>query len=224
MKYLIFDAGPIISLTMNGLLGVLEKLKENFDGEFILTPNVKREVVDRPMKIKKYQWEAIQVRDLIDRGVLKYCSDFISIEKLDRETKKISKIANSFLSSSKTGEKIKLIHEGEAACLAFASLCKCESVIVIDERTTRLLTESPANLKKLMERKLHFPLKTDNSKLAEFKKFKFIRSSELIYVAYKKGLIPYKKDKNTLDAILYSLKFKGTAISNEEIEEMKRLA
>ena len=54
MKYLIFDAGPIISLTMNGLLPILEKLKKVFDGEFILTPSVKSEVIDRPMRIKKY--------------------------------------------------------------------------------------------------------------------------------------------------------------------------
>jgi len=224
MKYLIFDAGPIISLTMNGLLGVVEKLKQNFDGEFILTPNVKREVVDRPLKIKKYKWEALQVKDLIDRKIFRYSTDFIPVEKLDNETKRITKIANSYLFSTKTGEKINLIHEGEAACLAFASLCKCENVIVIDERTTRMLTESPKNLRKMMERKLHFPLKSDNSKLSEFKKFKFIRSTELIYIAYKKGLLLIKSNKETLDSILYSLKFKGTAISTEEIEEIKKRA
>ena len=32
MKYLIFDAGPIISLTMNGMLPIIEKLKGVFDG------------------------------------------------------------------------------------------------------------------------------------------------------------------------------------------------
>ena len=31
------------------------------------------------------------------------------------------------------------------------------------------------------------------------------------------------KDKNILDAVLYALKFKGAAISSEEIEEIKRL-
>ena len=54
MKYLILDAGPIISLTMNGLLWVLEKLKQDFDGEFIITPEIKQEVIDNPFRIKRF--------------------------------------------------------------------------------------------------------------------------------------------------------------------------
>ena len=47
MKYLIFDAGPIISMTMNGLLPLIEKLKNECGGcEFVLTPAVKKEVID----------------------------------------------------------------------------------------------------------------------------------------------------------------------------------
>ena len=43
-----------------------------------------------------------------------------------------------------------------------------------------------------------------------------------MYVAYKKDLIRWKQ-KNILDALLYSLKFKGCAISNEEINEIKKI-
>jgi hypothetical protein len=32
-----------------------------------------------------------------------------------------------------------------------------------------------------------------------------------------------KKDKETLDALLYSLKFRGAAISSREIEKMKEM-
>jgi predicted nucleic acid-binding protein len=223
MKYLIFDAGPIISLTMNGMLPILEKLKEIFHGEFILTPQVKREIVDRPMKIKKYKLEAIRVKDMIDRGVFKISSDFVPNHKLDQETKRIIKITNGVLRTAQTGEKIKIIQEGEAACLAFSNLCKCDSVIVVDERTTRLLTEAPQNLEKLMEKKLHTPLKAELSLLKDLKHFKFIRSPELLYIAYKKGLFSIKKSKDLLDALLYGVKFKGAAISSQEIEDMKRL-
>ena len=224
MKYVIFDTGPLISLTMNGLLPVLEKLKENFNGEFIITPSVKQEVIDRPMKIKKYKFEAIKIKNLVDRKILKYSSDFISNNVLEKETKKIMKLGNGVLRSQKNGEKISIIHEGEASCIAFARLCKCENVIIIDERSTRLLAESPQNLKKLIARKVHTKISMENSLASEFKEFKFIRSPELMFVAYKKNLIPLKKDKQTLDAILYSLKFKGAAISSKEIEEMKQLA
>jgi len=222
MKYLIFDAGPIISLTMNGMLPVIEKL-EVFDGEFILTPYVKNEVVDRPMKIKKFELEAIQVKDLIDRGIFKMSGDVVSNQKLDGEVKRILKIVNGVLRTAQTGEKIKILHKGEAACLAFSNLCGAENVIVVDERTTRLLTEAPQNLKKMMEKKLHTPLKVELPLLDELGKFKFIRSAELLFIAYKKNLFRIKKNKNLLDALLYGVKFKGAAISSQEIEEMKKL-
>jgi len=223
MKYLIFDAGPIISLTMNGMLPIIEKLKSVFNGEFILTPHVKHEVVDRPMKIKKYKLEAIRVQDMIERGIFKMSGDIVPDNELEREIKRLLKVTNGVLRTTQTGEKIKLIHKGEAACLAFANLCGCDNVIVIDERTTRMLTESPQNLEKMMEKKLHTPLKAELSLLNELKNFKFIRSAELLFIAYKKGLIPIKKSKDLLDALLYGVKFKGAAISRSEIEEMKKL-
>ena len=223
MKYLIFDAGPIISLTMNGMLPIIEKLKKKFNGEFILTPQVRNEVVDKPMKIKKYKLEAIQVKDMIDRGIFKMSTEIVPSQKLEMEIKRILKITNGILRTVQTGEKIKIIHDGEAACLAFSNLCGADNVIVIDERTTRMLTEAPQNLEKMMERKLHTPLKAELSSLNELKNFKFIRSAELLFIAYKKDLIPIKKSRDLLDALLYGVKFKGPAISSVEIEEMKKL-
>lgn len=223
MKYLIFDAGPIISLTMNGMLPILEKLKENFDGEFVLTPAVKKEVVDRPMRIKKFKLEALQVQGMIDRGVFKMSGDFVSNQKLSSEMRKIMESANGVLRVTSTREKIKIIHNGEAACLAFANLCGCDNAIVIDERTTRMLTEAPGDLEAMMERKLHTPLDSDFEKIKRWGKFKFIRSAELLFIAFKKDLVGVKKSKDLLDALLYGTKFKGCAISSVEIEDMKKL-
>lgn len=224
-KYLIFDAGPIISLTMNGLLPVLEKLKENFNGEFIITPEVKREVIDKPLKIKKYQLEAVRVQNLIKKGIFTLSSKLISNNKLQRETKQLLQIANSTLVADQRmgNEKINLIQDGEASCLAFSKLCKCENVIVADERTIRMLTEAPEKLKEVMEKKLHTKISINHQNLKYLKNFKFIRSAELLYVAYKKDLIGLKKDKTLLDALLYAVKYKGSAISSKEIEEIKSL-
>ena len=222
-KFLIFDAGPIISLTMNGLLPVLEKLKQNFDGEFIITPSVKKESVDRPLKIKKYSLEGVKVQNLIDKKVLVSSSDFVPNSALNRETKRILRVVNSSFRDDKINEKINLIQQGEAECLAFSNLCKCDNVIVIDERTTRMLTEAPDKLEHLMEKKLHTSIHADLDSLKELSEFKFIRSAELLYVAYKKDLIGLKKDKTLLDALLYGVKFKGAAISSREIEKIKKL-
>lgn len=223
MKYLIFDAGPIISLTMNGMLPILKKLKKIFNGEFILTPAVKKEVVDRPMKIKKFKLEAIQVRNIIEQGVFKISTDIISQQKLEKEMNRILKIANSILRTTHGKKKIKIIQEGEASCLAFSNLCEAENVIVIDERTTRMLTEIPAEFEKIMENKLHISLDAEPNLLKQLKNFKFIRSSELLFIAYKKNLIEIEKTQDLLDALLYGTKFKGCAISSNEIEEMKKL-
>ncbi|MFH0711531.1 MAG: hypothetical protein V1889_00205 [archaeon] len=224
MKYLIFDAGPIISLTMNGMLPVIEKLKLIFGGEFILTPRIKGEVIDKPMGIKKFKLEAIQVEDLISRGIFKMATDFVAPQKLNRETKRILKIVNGILRVTATGEKIKIVHDGEAECLAFANLCGDENVVVIDERTTRMLVEAPGDLERMMERKLHMPLDANLKLLDNLKNVKFIRSAELVYIAWKKGLVSFGKSKDLLDALLYGVKFKGCAISSNEIDEIVRFA
>jgi len=221
-KYIIFDAGPLISLSMNGLLYILEELKKECDCEFLITPQVKKELIDKPLKIKKFELEAIKIKSLMEKNVLHPSSRIFSDSKLASETRKILESANSCLTAD--SKNITLIQEGEASCLALAKLCNCENLLVIDERTTRLLAESPEALQKMMERKLYTKINVKSSCTSAFKKFKIIRSSELLYIAYKKNLLGLGKEKAVLDAILYASKFHGTAISSEEIEDIKKLA
>jgi hypothetical protein len=223
MKYIIFDAGPIISLTMNGLLPILEKLKKEFDGDFIVTPSVKKEIIDKPLKIKKFKLEAMQVRELFAKGILTPSSKVIPNSTLHKEESRILKQANNALKSSRTHQRIQLIQSGEASCMAFSNLCNAENVIVIDERTTRIMIEAPENLKGLLERKLGTQIVEVSDSLSKFKHQKFIRSPELIYIAYEKGFLQ-EKTKEFLDAILFALKMKGSAISLKEIEEIKKLS
>lgn len=220
MKFAIFDAGPLISLTLSGMLGVLEKLKKE-GVEFILTPQVKREVIERAMSIKKYKLEAVKISRLLEKGILKESSAFVKDQELAKETTNCLNLSRRIIRSGR--EKIVLIQEGEASCLAFSKLCKQENVIIIDERTTRLISESVENLRTVMERKSHTKLQVDKKGLDYFKDFRYIRSSELIFWAFKRDLIDLKKDEETLDALLFSLKFRGAAISSREIEEMKKM-
>ena len=224
MKVIIFDSSSIISLAMNGLLDELKELKKIFKGEFLITKEVKQEVVDNPIKTKKYELEAIKIDSLIKEGY------FILPEKININEKKVSELTFKFLEIANTmfvgnGQKIKLIQDGEASCLALSKILNekgIENVLAIDERTTRILIEKPENLHELLEKKLHVKIKLKESNFNFFKEFKVIRSTEIIYVAYKKGLINLK-NKNLLDALLYALKFKGCAISEQEIEEIKSL-
>ena len=99
-----------------------------------------------------------------------------------------------------------------------------ENILAIDERTTRMIIEKPENLKNLLEKKMHTRIKIRKESFDLFKGFKIIRSTEIMYIAYKKGFIKIKDGNLVLDAVLYGLKFKGCSISHDEIEEIKRIA
>lgn len=222
IKNLVFDSGPLISLTMNGLLFVLEELKDKFpETNFIITPQVKKETIDKAFTVKKYALEAVKLQTLIDKNILTLATEEVSKQKLEKETQNFLNLANSCFKAE--GRNLSLIQLGEASCLAFANLIEEESLIVTDERTARLYTESPENLKIILERKLHSTIGSNQKNLREFRGFSFIRSSELLVVAYENDLFEYKKDKTLLDALLYSVKYSGTSISTKEIEEIKSL-
>ena len=224
MKFIIFDSSTIISLAMNGLLDKLEKLKKEFDGKFLITKEVYYEVVERPVTIKRFEFEAVMVKRLVENKTLEF-HERISVKSRDvsNKTKEILDVANRIFFSNK--KEINLIASGEASCLALSKILndkRIENVVAVDERTTRLLGEKPENLKKIMEGKLHTKLDARKKNYDYFKGMKFIRSSELMYVAYKKGIFEIN-DKLLLDALLYALKFKGCSISDEEISEIKGL-
>ncbi|KHO51294.1 MAG: hypothetical protein QT04_C0044G0003 [archaeon GW2011_AR11] len=58
MKALVFDSGPIISLTLNGLLWMLRPLKQRFKGDFCITKAVYGEIISYPLHTKKFKLEA----------------------------------------------------------------------------------------------------------------------------------------------------------------------
>lgn len=224
MKVVIFDSGTLINLSMNGLLYVLEDLKKVFDGKFVITQSVKQETVDHPLTIQRFELGALQIQDLLDKKVLELPLALgINEREMQAEVIKMKDLANHYLRMR--GQWIAIVSEAEVSCIALSTqLMKkgIENMIAIDERTMRMLGENPQNLGKLMSEKLHQPVELVNHNFSAFAPYKFIRSAELVYVAYKKGLIPLK-GKKVLEALLYATKFKGCAISFEEIEELKRL-
>ena len=223
-KAIIFDSSTLISFVMNGLLDEFKKLKEIFNGEFLIPHEVKYEVIDRPINIKRFELEALELKSLLDNKILKLPEDFgIKEELISRKTSEMLKKANSIFYGN--GRYIHLIDSGETACLVLSKILserKIKNVIAVDERTTRMLFEKPENLRKLLERKIHIKIIRKNKDLPLFKDFKFIRSSELIYIAYEKGLINLK-GKKVLDSLLYAMKFKGCAISEDEIREAESI-
>ncbi len=223
-KAIIFDSGSLISLSMAGLFDELVGLKKIFKGKFLITKEIKGEIIDKPMNIKKFELEAIRLKELLDVGILEMPSSLkIDDKEITRRTYEILQIANTTFKGR--DRDIHLIDLGESSGLALSQILTEQgitNVLAVDERTTRMLCEKPENLRKLMEGKLHTSIIAKKENYKYFENFQFIRSTELMYVAYKKGLVE-SKDPKLLDALLYALKFKGAAISDEEISEIKRM-
>lgn len=221
-KAIIFDSSTIITLNMIDMLGLLAKLKSKFNGEFLIPHDVYKEIVNVPIEIKKYELRALLVKKIILDGILEVVGD----KKIEKNTSKVLYYANNLYSLEKN--PIKIIHRGEASCIALYDELKIENknkVIAMDERTTRMLLENPINLKKLLERKLHkeVEVKEEASRYFTKKNIRIIRSSEILYFGFIKNMINLINGKRKiLDALLYGAKFYGCSISEKEINELKK--
>ncbi len=231
-RCLVFDSGPIISMATSNLLSTLEKLKQSFNGSFVLPESVKHELVDEPLKTKRFMFEALQVQRLISLGVFEVLED----SDMKSLTLEILHLANDSFSAK--GKPIQIVHYAEIASVAAAKLLDA-SALVIDERITRELVEHPRHLASLMDKRLHTTVHVNDSSLALLEKYtsslKIIRSVELASIAFSKGMLdryvaegeerifPDVK-KKLLESILWDLKLNGCAISSNEIEQLLTLA
>jgi hypothetical protein len=209
---------------MSGLLYILKKLKQNFDGKFIITKQVKEEIVESPMQIKKYELEAMGIQQLINDKILESPSALgIDENEINSETSRFMEIANNMYTAR--GERMKIVSKAECSCVALSIILtkrKQDNLLIIDERTIRMLLENPENLRELYEKKLHTDVKM-NYKRATDLNCRIIRSSEIVYIADKKGVVEISDGKQLLDALLYSVKYRGCSISREEIEDLKEM-
>jgi predicted nucleic acid-binding protein len=226
MKTIVFDAGPIISLALNGLLYVLKDLKRDFDGVFALPHQARKELIDNPYHKRRFQFEALQILELIRDKTLKV----YNVASVKKKSQQLLMLANSIYSAH--GNKIQLVHGGEIEAIGLALQLGAHA-IVIDERTTRYLLEKPAALHRRLERKLHTKVSIDKKKLAKFKAetrgIKVLRSTELVMVAFEKGLLNRYKpnwvnaDKAVIESVLWALKMRGCAISDDELFQLVKM-
>lgn len=226
MKVMVFDTGPIISLTTNNLLGLLTNLKESYKGSFYITDSIRRELIERPLDTKKFKFEALQVLRCINSGVL----EVYSSEELRKGTFHLVDLANKSFSAK--GKFIQIVHFAEMSGVAASVINKAEA-FVVDERNTRLLIEDPMRLKEILGKRLHTDIAVNKNNLDEFRKLtkevKLIRSVELVSVAYELGLldkylvnIPDPK-RTLLEAVLWGVKLNGCSVSENEIEDIVRM-
>lgn len=221
MVRIIFDSSTLISCSSSCLIKVLKELALKGNLEIIIPPGVEKESIKNPLKVRRFKLSALRVKSGIDEG-------WIKVEKINNETRKkineMKRTANLVFSSGK--ESIEILHKGESEILGLA-LQTGAKAIAMDERTIRMLIEDPRTLKTLLEYRYEHKIKLSmhkdylNEFLALIPDLKIIRSSELIALAYEEGFLEKElvRDKETLEAALYSLKYAGCAVSEEEIEK-----
>lgn len=224
---LVFDTGPIISLTINNLLWLLEPLKKAFNGNFYITRGVYDELITRPLETKKYKFEALQVLPYISRGTLTHLADD---ELIQNKTNQLLELMNKCFLVNNT--PLKIVHYAEIETVATALLLG-HNTVVIDERTTRKYIEDPFSLKKTLERKLGNKVTVDRYCLKQVKneieKLKVIRSFELVIMAYELGLLDRyilneerklisDLDHAVLEGALWGIKLNGCSVREEDIK------
>ncbi|MBI3033341.1 hypothetical protein HYY69_07740 [Candidatus Woesearchaeota archaeon] len=231
VRALVFDTGPIISLTINNLLWLLEPLKERFRGAFYITPHVYEELIDRPLETKRYKFEALQVLPIISRGII----DTISEPEMKQKTEYLLNLMNTCFYIDTIA--LTLVHFAEIETLACALITGAETV-VIDERTARKFIEDPFSLQKTLEKKLQKKITMNTPCLQkvqqELKGLQVIRSFDLIMIAYELGLLDRyildeeknvikNLDKAVLEGALWGVKLNGCSARDDEIEQAVRL-
>lgn len=231
MRAMVFDSSTLISLSTNSLLWTLPLLKKKFNGEMFITESVKNEVINVPLKSKRFKLEAMQLLSLIADGTIKiYKSD-----ELRLKSQRILDIMNATYIAR--DHYIKIVQKAEVESLILAAMLDC--AFVVDERTIRLFVEDYKSLANIFSEKLHDEIKISEKNLGlfmkEVHKVPIIRSVELMVIAYKQGIMnTYLNPDETkiinidlrrtlLDGILWGLRLRGCSVSSNEINEILAL-
>jgi len=208
---LVFDTGPLISLSKTCLLGVLDHI----DADFLITPAVYREIYLHPVRKKMYAWSARLIENYIGRKIKirgLSAAELSLVEELDS-------LLNSAFYTSRG--PLKILHPGELEAAVLSS--RTDKILIMDERTLRLVIEDPDLLRSRLARKIHGWVKVDRHRLEDgrqiIKDLFVVRSADLVAYAYEKGFLRWmKNDREALRSALYALKYGGCALSEGEIE------
>jgi predicted nucleic acid-binding protein len=219
MNNIVFDSSAIISISEKCFIAILEKLAKNSNASFLIPQAVNYEIVEHPLQIRRFELNAIRIKKAVEKG-------WIKVMPRDQETQRqMQKLLETANNAFFIGDKpITLIQEGEAEALALAKEIGAK-IVVIDERTARMILEDPMRLKERLSRGIDKEIKADNNKLSEIKKMlsgiEIVRSCELIALAFEKGYFENElsQSNQAIEAALFALRYSGCAVSEQEITE-----
>ncbi len=220
-KNIVCDSSGLISLADTGNLGVLKFLSAQ-GISFYITPGVKSEITTRPMSIKKYALSAIRLQKCIDDGVLR----LLASVTLHEQTQRILKAANSMMYAG--SKPLELLQLGEAECLSIFASASAH-MLLVDEKTTRLLVENPHKLRETIQTRSSEGIRLDQARRDEFasltRDVACLRSSELLAFAYSKGYFDDFRNlkEEAFKASIYALRDSGCGLAASEIVEYENM-
>ncbi|MDO8553912.1 MAG: hypothetical protein Q7S22_03845 [Candidatus Micrarchaeota archaeon] len=221
-KSILCDSSALISLTEASLEDAFYFLKEKFNIKFIIPPSVEYETILRPLEgmFKSHSFSAMRLKRAMNDGAI------IKIESngsVKRTTNEVLRLTNNLFFMK--GNPLRLVQMGEAEMVALAKELDVNHIL-IDERTTRMLIESPFRMKEHLEKEFGVSIMVNRENLAKFseltKGMEPMRSSELLVIAYENGFLDKFNEfkKQAFEAAMYKIKFSGCAIRFDEIAEV----
>lgn len=218
---LVCDSSSLVSITDSCFIHTLYLLRKSLGGAFIIPPTVRMECVDHPRRIRMHAIYALRIARAIKDGIL----TVVNLPE-EKEVEEIAGLANT--SFWVDGKPLRLLHSGEAECLALALQTGVDGLLV-DERTTRALIESPNEFTQHLRNEFGSRLRVEAENLETFlsmcHSLRFYRSAEIILMAYEKGYFQDygPMEREALEAALYRLKYSGCALTAGEIEQCMEL-
>ena len=205
------DTGPLISLSSTCLLNLIDELP--FD--FYVPPAVVDESYRAPMHTKQYRFSALRIHRYITEGRLK-------TKELGKDgvalVEEFTRLANSAYVARH--RPLRIIQRGEAEAIILSKML--DNVLLVDERTIRLLIEDPEELKYLLERRTGQNIRHNKDLTDRIQEIAgdvlMIRSADLVAYAYEEGFFG-NNNKELVEAALYALRYAGCAISEQEIKD-----
>jgi predicted nucleic acid-binding protein len=217
------DSSALISLSDTCNIDVLRFLRAR-GGEFAIPPAVEEEIVEHPAQLKQYAFSAVRLRKLVEDGVVRAESP----QRLASEKQAVENAANNAL---RVGDRpLRLIHSGEAECLALLRISQqAQKTLLVDEKTVRLLLESPKTLAERLRGEYAADVSIDETQMRAFKtgleRVNVVRSTELVAVAASLGFFA---DYGSLAGeaartALGALQLAGCSVSSDELQEYAKL-
>ena len=216
---MVMDSSTLISVSSNCFMNVFNRYCKKNNIKPIITPAVYSESISRPWHIKRFELNAVRIKDAVDSGLIAVA---VINKQIAFDSQRLMDLANSVASLKQ--RNLKIFHRGEAEAVALAKNISAR-VLAVDERTTRTLIEAPQSMQSFLTRRYRGDVVVSQEKAREFQEevsdLLILRSTELFALAHADDCFPpdMKTTPKALEAALYAAKFGGCAISFKEIQE-----